>query len=219
MKKIFALFLTVVSLTFCLAGCRMGSNTDTTPSTQPTMQPTQPTTPATTPTNATDPTGGMHAAKTDSARILANIWAAYADDERFAVYGGAVENSVADGPGDLDMMNTDELTSRYLLPESHLTLVQEGASLVHLMNNNIFTAAVFKLTDSQRLNTVAKDLRDNIQQNRWICGQPDKLLIADMGDGQLLMVFASTDAMEAFRTNMGKVYPDVKTLYNENILA
>ena len=136
-----------------------------------------------------------------------------------AVYGGAVENSVADGPGDLDMMNADELTTRYLLPESHLPLVQEGASLVHLMNNNIFTAAVFKLTDSQRLNTVAKDLRDNVQQNRWICGQPDKLLIADMGDGQLLMVFGSNDAMDGFRTNMTKVYPNANILYSENILA
>lgn len=219
MKKILALFLMAVCLTGCLTGCRMGNNGDTTPSTQPTVQPTQPTTPATNPTGATDPTGGIHTAKTESARILANIWAAYADDQRFAVYGGAVENSVADGPGDLDMMNADELTSRYLLPEKHLALVQEGASLVHLMNNNIFTAVVFKLTDSQRLNTVAKDLRDNVQQNRWICGQPDKLLIADMGDDQLLMVFASNDAMEAFRANMGKVYAGAKTLYSENILA
>jgi len=218
MKKLTLLLLVSILILTSLAGCRQMDPADTTPSTQPTQTPTVP---STAPTQSpTEGTGNLQGnAKTQSARILANIWGAYADSERFAVYGGAVENSVADGPGDLDMMNADELTSRYLLPEAHLAQVEEGASLVHMMNNNIFTAVVFKLTDAAETKTVAKALRDNVQNNRWICGQPDKLLIADMDDDQLLMVFASADAMATFRTHMNTVYADADVLYDENIVA
>lgn len=217
MKKCFLLLL-IVTLLLSLAGCRRANPTDTTPSTQPTTEPTVPTAGHTqAPTdNIVVPQGS---AKTESARILANIWGTYADDERFAVYGGAVENSIADGPGDLDMTNTEELTTRYLLPEAQLSSVDEGASLVHLMNNNIFTGVVFHLVDAADTETVAKALRDNVQNNQWICGQPDQLLIADLDDDHLLMVFGSADAVDTFRGKLTGVYADADMLYDEAILA
>lgn len=218
MKKCLTLLLVGLLLAATLAGCLRANPVDTTPSTQPTTEPTVPTTG---PTQA--PTDDMlipqGSAKTESARILANIWGTYANDERFAAYGGAVENSVADGPGDLDMTNTEELTARYLLPETHLSAVDEGASLVHLMNNNIFTGVVFHLVDAADTEAVAKALRDNVQSNQWICGQPDHLLIADLDDDHLLMVFGSADAVDTFRGKLTGVYADADMLYDEAILA
>lgn len=215
MKKYLS-FLLILGVLAALTGCRPAGNTDTTPSTipstvAPTDAPTQGTTEA--------PTQAANAAQTDSAKILANIWQAYKDDERFAVYGGAVENSVADGPGDLDISNTEELTGRYLLPEDQLSSVTEAASMVHLMNNNIFTAVVFRLTDEAETETVAKALRSSVQGNQWICGQPDKLLIADMDDDHLLMVFGSTDAVDTFKAKLAGAYADADILYEENIVA
>lgn len=214
MKKSLLLLLIGVLVLGCLAGCRRMDPMDTTPSTTPTDAPTDPTNAPT--DDATMPTGG---AATESARILTNIWNTYAEEERFSAYGGAVEASVTDGPGDLDVSNAEELTARYLLPEAHVVSVTEAASLVHLMNNNIFTGVVFRLADGTDLQSVAKDLRDNVQNNRWICGQPDRLLMASIGNDQLLMVFGSSDIVDTFRGKLSGVYADATILYDESILA
>ncbi len=218
MKKCMTLLLVGCLLATCLTGCRMSGGEDTAPSTQPTDESTMPTTePSEAPTD--DAALLQGSADTQSAQILSRIWGTYAENERFAAYGGAVENSVSDGPGDLDMKNTEELTTRYLVPEEQLATIREGASLVHLMNNNIFTGVVFQLADEANEKTLAKALRDNIQGNQWICGQPDKLLIADLEDDHLLMAFGSKDAMETFRGKLMGVYADADILYDENITA
>ena len=218
MKKTIMLLLVFCLLATCLTGCRMSGTEDTTPSQQPTEESTMPTTePSEAPTG--DNTALQGSASTQSAKILSNIWSTYAEDERFAVYGGTVENSVSDGPGDLDMKNTEELTTRYLVPEDQLATIREGASLVHLMNNNIFTGVVFQLADEANEKTLAKTLRDKLQGNQWICGQPDKLLIADLEGDHLLMAFGSKDAMETFRGKLMGVYADAEILYEENITA
>ena len=209
MKKFLAFLLAalmIVSMTACAP-----SMTATDPSTEPSTTPTQASTQST-----TAPTG---AAQSSSAQTLKAIWDSYKEEDRFAVYGGTVENSVADTPGDLDLTNTEEITGRYLLPEDKLTAVTEAASLVHMMNNNIFTAVVFGLSSEADMQAVADALCDNVMNNQWVCGQPDKLLIADMGNNQLLMAFGSNEAMDMFKTNMTVVYANANILYEENIVA
>ena len=220
MKKLLMLFLTFAMLASMLAGCRMGSQptdatdaTNATVATQPTTQPTQ------APTDPTETEPQLSgSADTSSAKLLAAIWAAYGEEDRFASYGGTVENSVADAPGDLDMNNTEELTSKYLLPQSVLDQVENGASLVHLMNNNIFTAAAFGMKQDADLKAAAKALRDGLQSTQWICGQPDRLLVAQV-DGHLLMAFAAKEAMDTFRQNLQTVYPSASILYDEAVTA
>ena len=218
MKKLLMLFLTFAMLASMLTGCRMGSApTDATDATQPATQPTtQPTQAPTNPTETEPQLSGS--ADTSSAKLLAAIWAAYGEEDRFASYGGTVENSVADAPGDLDMTNTEELTSKYLLPPSVLEQVENGASLVHLMNNNIFTAAAFGMKQDADLKAEAKALRDGLQSTQWICGQPDRLLVAQV-DGHLLMAFAAKEAMDTFRQNLQTVYPSANILYDEAVTA
>ena len=218
MKKLLMLFLTFAMLASMLTGCRMGSApTDATDATQPATQPT--TQPTQTPTNPTETEPQLSgSADTSSAKLLAAIWAAYGEEDRFASYGGTVENSVADAPGDLDMTNTEELTGKYLLPQRVLDQVENGASLVHLMNNNIFTAAAFGMKQDADLKAEAKALRDGLQSTQWICGQPDRLLVAQV-DGHLLMAFAAKEAMDTFRQNLQSVYPSAAILYDEAVTA
>lgn len=218
MKKILTLLLALTMVLTLFAGCRMGGNettggtdatnpgTNTQPSTQPTQTPTEPSQP--------DQLGGN--ASTSSAKLLSAIWETYAEEERFASYGGTVEHSVSDAPGDLDMANTEELTSKYLLPESTLANIESGASLVHLMNSNIFTAAAFDMKNGADIKTEAKALRDNLQKTQWICGQPDRLLIAEV-DGHLLMAFAAKEAMETFHRNLQAAYQNASILYDEAV--
>ncbi len=219
MKFIAYLLLAALLLT-ALAGCRsnvpqetQGSiiPSDTTEMTLPTKATEQ------TEASAPEPTAGT--ADTDSAKILQKIWDSYGEDERFSVYGGRVEMAVNDGPGDLDMTAAEELTTRYLLPQDQVAAVTEGASLVHLMNNNIFTAVVFRLKDGGKGKALADAWKKAIQDNQWICGQPDRLLLVQVDDSHILMSFGSQDLMPAFEEKLKSAYPDSKVLHEEAIVA
>ena len=210
MKKLAILF-TVLLLATLFTGCRSTQPVDTTADTMPSTIQTQP-------SGTTQPTG-MQGTNTGSRQILEDIWATYGEDERFAVYGGTVDNSVSDGPGDLDMTNVEELTTAYLLPREQVESVEEGASMVHMMNNNIFTSAVFKLANTADEKTLLESWRDNIQQNRWICGQPDWLLMVKVDDNHMLMAFGSTEAMDTFRGKVSALYPNAKTLYDGAVVV
>lgn len=219
MKRFTAISLAVVMLLCVMAGCTRGTTEPTTETTNPTQDNTQPTTEPTQSTTepTTEPTQ-MGTADTSSAKLLAKIWNEYGTDERFASYGGTVEHAVNDAPGDLDMTGTEEITNKYLLPVDQLSNVESGASLVHLMNSNIFTAAAFQLKEGTDVRTVAKALRDNIQKTQWLCGQPDELLIAE-ADGHLVMVFAAKEVMTTFRQNLKKAYANASVIYDEAVTA
>ena len=217
MTKFLSFLIMILMASVLLSGCRGNTQPTESSSTGGTTLPST----QTTPTQTTQSTQGTPAgtANTQSAQILNNIWQAFAEDERFAAYGGAIENSVTDAPGDLDMQNTEELTTRYLLPENSLQEVTEGASLVHMMNSNIFTGVVVKLSADAAAEDLAKAWRDTIQGNRWICGMPDRLLLADVDGQHLLMVFASKDIMTTFENKLTGQYPQARILYNEAVVS
>ena len=67
--------------------------------------------------------------------------------------------------------------------------MDEAASLVHMMNANTFTAAAYHATgDTAEL---AQQLRDNIMQRQWMCGFPDKQVVAVV-DEYVVAVFGAS---------------------------
>lgn len=199
----------ILSLLLLLTGCVAAPQNSTT--TTPVI-----TTPG--PSQNTDTTVPGTTVDSDSVGILEKIWGLYGDDDRFAVFGGSMEHPVDGMPGALDLTNSEEIVSKYLLPEAQLTNVKDAASLMHMMNGNIFTAAVVTLGDGTNADTLVKAWRDTIRQNRWICGQPDELLMYRMGD-HILMAFGSSDAMSVFKTKTAEAFPDGKQLYSEAIVG
>ena len=207
MKKL----VIILSLLLLLTGCVTKPENSTTKPVTTTPSPSQPegTTAPTTPATPVD---------SDSVGILEKIWGLYGDDDRFAVFGGSMEHAVDGMPGALDLTNSEEIVSKYLLPEAQIANVKDAASLMHMMNGNIFTAAVVTLGDGADEETLVKTWREAIRQNRWICGQPDKLLMYHIGD-QILMAFGSTDAMRVFEAKTAEAFPDGKLLYSEAIIG
>lgn len=204
-RNLIALFLLVGVF---LTGCgRITPGTGTTLLPNPSIQTTPNTTQATTGAPLPGADGNIGA--------LEKIWLALGEDQHFAVYGGAMEHPVDGAPGALDLSNTEELTTKYLMPQSVLADVTEGASLVHMMNGNIFTSAVVSVSGD--LKETAKAWRDAIQQNTWICGQPDRILLTDLGEGRLLMVFAAQDIMETFQAAVTQAFPQSKVLLQEAV--
>lgn len=218
MKKSIAVILALIMMLSLMAGCTPGG-TEPTETTMPTQESTvatqAPTQPTTEPTQAPAPMG---TAESSSAQILNKIWMGYGENERFASYGGTVEHAINDAPGDLDLRNTEEITSKYLMPLDMLANVENGASLVHLMNSNIFTAAAFKLKDGTAVKDAAKALRDNIQKTQWLCGQPDHMLVAE-AEGHLVMAFAAKENLDTFRQKLNDAYSGATIIYDEAVTA
>ena len=149
---------------------------------------------------------------TSALNILETVWNTYGEDEKFAVAGGdfSEANAREDAPGVFDLKDRALADSELGLPET--AEVDEAASLVHMMNANTFTAG-----DTAEL---AQQLRDNIMQRQWMCGFPDKLVVAEVGDEYVVTVFGADELVDTFMTHLNGIYgvSAVHTAYDEAIL-
>ena len=90
--------------------------------------------------------------------------------------------------------------------------------MVHLMNGTIFTGAIVELSQDAAYQETAKQWEENIQKNFWICGHPDKLLIARV-DSHLVMAYGLEDPVEVFREMLQQCYSQTQVLVYEAIRA
>ena len=158
--------------------------------------------------------GDKPAKPTSALNILETVWNTYGEDEKFAVAGGdfSEANTREDAPGVFDLKDRALVDSELGLPET--AAVDEAASLVHMMNANTFTAAAYHATgDTAEL---AQQLRDNIMQRQWMCGFPDKLVVAVV-DEYVVAVFGAEDLIDTFMTHLNGIY-GVSATYDEAIL-
>ena len=115
-----------------------------------------------------DSKGDQPAAPASALDLLEKVWSTYTEDEKFPASGGdySEANSKEDAPGVYDLTDRAAVDSALGLPET--AKVDQAASLVHMMNQNTFTAAAYHCTDDA--DALATALRDNIQQRQWMCG-------------------------------------------------
>ena len=124
-------------------------------------------------------------AKVETVEALAALqtaWNALGDDEKPFAMGGGYETMVDNAPGAVPTTDTAYLTSILLVPEAELSKVSAAASVMHAMNTNTFCAGAFNLVDGADYGAFATALREAIQGNRWMCGFPEKLHIANVGN-------------------------------------
>ena len=149
--------------------------------------------------------------------ILENIWAQYGDDEKFFAMGGDFANPVDNAPGNFSLEVPEDVAGLLYLPVEQIANVDQAASLVHGMNLNTFTSAVFHVAEGQDANALATAIRDNVQSAQWMCGFPEKLIVAVVGGEYVLLAFGVNDAMTPFEAKLGAAYPDAAVAYNEAI--
>ena len=157
--------------------------------------------------------GDKPATPTSALNILETVWNTYGDDEKFPVVGGdySEANMKEDAPGAYDLTDRSEADRVLGLPET--ALVDQAASLTHMMNQNTFTAAAYHCTDDPA--ALATALRDNIQQRQWMCGFPDKLIVAVVGE-YVVSAFGAEDLIDTFMTHLNGIY-GVHAAYDEAI--
>lgn len=193
MKKMISLLLVLVMALSVLVGC--AGNGETTPETSE---------PA-----VIGPASALE--------VLENIWALYGDEEKFPVMGGNPEGGVMDGPAVWADEYLVNLSYSLQLPEAEMENVADAASMIHMMNTNTFTGAVLHLNEGVDAAAFAANAKDAIMAAQWMCGFPEKLVIADLGGQYLLIAYGVNDAMGPFETKLAEAYPSANTLYSEAI--
>ena len=191
MKKLIALVLVLVMALTVFAGC---SNTET--------------------PNNTETAGPASALE-----VLENVWNLFGDDEKFPVMGGDFEASVMDAPA---VWNSDllvDLSYSLQLPEAEMAKVADAATMIHMMNANTFTSAVLHLNEGEDVAAFAASAKESIMAAQWMCGFPEKLVIADMGGNYLLIAYGLNDAINPFEAKLAEAYANANVICSEAIVG
>ena len=147
--------------------------------------------------------------------ILNDIWEAY-PGEKFSVAGGDYDNMTEGQAGALDYTNAETLDSILAVPAEGKDLIGDAASLMHALNANTFTAGAMYLTYATETAKLADMIYDNVMSRQWICGFPDTLIIASVGDEYLVSAFGEAEIMENFKTALTAAY-SAEILYEESL--
>jgi hypothetical protein len=196
MKKLIALLM-ALTMVVMMAACSTGNNE----------------TPA---TDATETTEAVNVPTVGSAlEVLETIWNAYGDDEKFAVIGGNIENAVDGAPGNYDLAYAENLTYNLLVPVELIANIDDAASMIHMMNANNFTSGVVHLTEGTDVAAFTEAMHTAISTNPWICGFPEKMIVAVIDGSYVLISFGVNDAMNPFEAHLTEVYANAEIIYNE----
>lgn len=168
---------------------------------------------------AQDNIGGQTAAAVDPLELLATVWNSFGEDQKFAVIGGDYsEENMKDGePGNV-AIDGESLEYLYTFPAAMADKVESGAGLIHALNSNSFTAGAFKLNNAADAQDVCSAIRDALNSKHWMCGFPDKMLIANV-NGCVVSVYGGEDNVNNFKDKLVAAYSDAEIVYDEGITA
>lgn len=166
--------------------------------------------------NTDDGNGTTEADDKGAAAILQTIWDTYKDDEKFAAGGGDASNMVNGGAGAYDIGDTAGLDATLGFPASQVGNIDGAASLIHMMNSNVFTCGAYHLKDKEQAAAIGDELEKNIQSRQWMCGFPDELLIFTVDD-YIAAAFGEKEIMDTFKEKVTAAYENAEFLYEEKI--
>lgn len=150
--------------------------------------------------------------------LLNNVWAGYADAEKFSAAGGDAteENMTMDGPGKFGVEDAEMLDVMLGLPASAAEKIDDAASLMHMMNANTFTCGAYHAVASADVSAIADEIIANIGVRQWMCGFPEELLVMTVGD-YVIAAFGAKDLLDVFEANTLKAYDMMQVVYREPI--
>ena len=149
--------------------------------------------------------------------LLTAAYEEYDEEERFPICGGDMDQSVMDAPGKFDIEKVEELDLTLGLPKSAAEDIDDAASIVHLMNANIFTGAAYHLKSGVDAGEFAEEIKGNLMERQWICGSPEILFVIDSGDGYVISLFGETTIARSFKDNVLGLFQDGEVLVEETI--
>ena len=151
----------------------------------------------------------------DVLELLTKVWNSYSDDEKFPAMGGdfSEENMTDGAPGRYGIEDAEALDYNFCLPAASVPLIDDAASLVHMMNANTFTCGAFHLRDKKDISDFAASLSGAISERQWICGFPDKYVIISVDD-YVISAFGHEDPVNTLKAKVTDIYKSASVLYD-----
>ena len=154
----------------------------------------------------------------DPAALLNTTWALFGEDEIFPVTGGDFSSEeLIEEAASFSLEDPDVLDYVTGFPAAEIHKIDSAATLMHMMNQNTFTAGAFHVVDGTDIVALNKAVKDNIMHRMWMCGFPDKLIVANVGD-YLVCAFGKNDQINAFSTHLTEAYSTAIIVVDEPIL-
>ena len=168
--------------------------------------------------NTPAPEGGTENA--DSAKtvldLLNSVWSTYTEDEKFPAAGGDYDNNVDDAAGTVNIANAENVSYLFTFPAEDVVKLDGAASLMHMMNGNTFTCGAFHAANADDVSSIAEDIHTAISGKHWMCGFPEKMLIAVNGN-VIVSVYGNEDLVNTFRDKLFAVDSGFTAVYDEAI--
>ncbi len=229
MKKIIALLLAAVMLTLTISLVSCGGNNNSTTTTEPgvttttntnatTTSKTNTATTTTEATTTTTPDVPVTPAYANALELFNKIWGSYTDDDKFPVGGGDEDHNSDEGPGAFDIEKNKESIKAYthITDDLLATVKNDAANLIHMMNTNTFSSAIFHLKDASTAEKFAKDYNSAIMGTHWICGSPEKVLVISV-DEYVIVAFGYAELTDTFKAKCLAVDTSAKLLIDNAI--
>ena len=176
MKKIIALTLALLMLTMSFVACT-GNGETTTEAPETTVAP------ETTEEVTEAPVVLPYA---NAAELLQIIFEKYnaaqaTDDTKLWVCGGNINNFDTcnpEGPAAFVALDNEDYNANLGIPAAEASKIASAASMFNMMNANTFNCFTVQLNEGVDADAFVSTLKDNILARQWICGAPEKLVIA-----------------------------------------
>ena len=175
MKKLIALTLALLMLTMSFVACnKTEPETTTEPVVDTTEAPVADTTEA--------PVALPYANALELLQIIFEKYNATATEETMLyVCGGNINNFETcnpEGPAAFVALDNEDYNQNLGIPAAEADKIASAASMFNMMNANTFNCFTVQLNDGVDADAFISTLKDNILARQWICGAPEKLVIA-----------------------------------------
>ena len=150
--------------------------------------------------------------------ILNKVWSSYAEDEKFPAAGGDYDTNVEDAAGNVNIADADTVSYLLTFPAADVVKLDGAASIMHMMNGNTFTCGAFHAANADDVSAIAEDIHSEISGKHWMCGFPDKMLIATNGN-LIVSVYGNEDLVNTFRDKLFAADAGFTAVYDEAISA
>ncbi|MBR4862987.1 MAG: hypothetical protein IKU07_00305 [Oscillospiraceae bacterium] len=213
MKKLIALLLALV-LVMGLVACGNTTAPETTPAatTEAATEATEEVTEATEEILDTTPA----AEPNEATKIYTAIWEKVPEANRFFGMGGDMTAMVDGAPGNY-ALEDEGVSTVLLIPADQIANITEISSLMHGMMANHYTGSIVKMAEGADVAAYTAAMKEAIGSAQWICGMPEKSLIAVIDGQYVLAAFGLNDNIVSFENALAEAYPDAEIVSNDAI--
>lgn len=153
--------------------------------------------------------------------VLNTVWDSYATADEFPAAGGDMQTEATtnwEGPAAYGLTDAETLEAMLHFPAASVAKITEAASLMHAMNANTFTCGAYKVANTDDMDALVTEIKSTIDSTQWMCGFPEKVLIAKTGD-VIIACVGNADIVNTFNTYLTGAYATTTVVVDEAITA